>query len=159
MGACVLPVVIDVSVLRRLQEKGHLYIMKCSSPSTVTGSNNKQSIVEGRQDLVSIHSLRFIFKSPSSDSEAQIFTAQQRKRDSCELHMNWIECPCPRHSVQVQNLLPGQRSGLVPADTPPLALQWTCCVAHPAAARGSSVLERGGKKTDCQRRDNFSLIS
>lgn len=46
VGACVLPVVVDVSVLRRLQEKGHLYIMKCSTPVNVIGSNSKQGSVE-----------------------------------------------------------------------------------------------------------------
>lgn len=40
---------------------------------------------------------------------------------------------------QVQYLLLGQRSYLVPADTLPLALQWTCYVARPAAARGSNI--------------------
>lgn len=42
-------------------------------------------------------------------------------------------------SIHVQYLLLGQRSGLVPADILPLALQWTCYAARPAAARGSNI--------------------
>lgn len=45
------------------------------------------------------------------------------------------------YTVQVQYLLLGQKSGLVPADTLPPAPQWTCYAGHPAAEPGSNIWE------------------
>lgn len=45
--------------------------------------------------------------------------------------------------TKIQNLLLGQRSGLVPADILPLAPRWICYADRPAVVHGSNIGKRG----------------
>lgn len=110
----------------------------------------------------SVNSIRRLkstnFKSPSSVSEDvsvvyliivllyQIQGTEKAIYSNCLCFYNQPVPPIVWYSVQVRYLLPGQRSGLVLADTPPLALQWTCYVARPAVAHGSNISEKRRRK-------------